>query len=160
MIFGPRPYKISPMYRVLYSCCIDVFDSNKNSLTNYLLIEKFGESLVDKLNKYAFNELIETMIYDFKMLVNDSSYDDAKTNILTMDRINELTKIFNKNDNTQTNVQSITFRIPETLVAEIKYLKKTTLGEVIELSIANFINNIDEQFYELILMSFKHSKFN
>jgi hypothetical protein len=156
MTLPPKVYKILPSYRVLYEICIDILKEEKSTFTYALLKKMLGIQKTKELSQYDFNELIEVMINNLEKEINETSYLKVENKIKTNSRLKEISLIFENiciNDSKRTY---ITFRISESLIEKIQNLKYNYIGEVIELAIGLFIIQLEQEIFELILLTLEH----
>lgn len=152
--FPSKTFKVNPMFRMMYHSCIDVVSEKKTPLTEALLEKEIGKDNVLALQLYEFNDLIEKMIYDLKKELNTSSYDDVLHYVRTHDRYIEMLRAY-QTKNTINNLVMFSVRIPQVIVEEVYKLKRTTLGEVIELSIGLYIVTCSDTIFTYTLLAFK-----
>lgn len=157
MAYPSKTFKVNPMYRMIYHSCIDVVSENKTPLTEALLEKEIGRDNVLALQLYEFNDLIEKMIYDLKKELSTTSYDDILHYIRTHDRYIQMLRVY-RTKNTSNNLVMFSVRIPKVIIDEVYMLKRTTLGEVIELSIGLYFVNCSETIFKYTMLSFQQLK--
>ncbi|CAI6330754.1 hypothetical protein [Bacillus subtilis] len=157
MTFPSKSFKVFPLYRILYEACIDVVGKEKSTLLKVLLRKFIGIKEANSLNRYDFNELIAEMIDNLEKEIEKSSYEEVKMNTHTNERMINIRKHYHKQPRTSA-LTHISFRISKETISKIKLLKTTTLGEVIELAIANYIVSTEKQVYDLIYLTFINSE--
>lgn len=150
-----KTFKIHPMFRMLYQSSIDVVSDEKSPLTKALLEKEIGKEKLKELQKFDFNELIVHMINELKSKVQETSYDDVTVDIRLHERYFQLQEIYKRKNNSN-NLIMLSFRIPDYVIDEVYKLKKTTLGEVIELAIGLYVTTCEELIYDLICLAFEN----
>ena len=155
MNFPSKTFKIHPMFRMLFHCCIDVVSEEKSPLTQALLEKEIGVERANKLRQHEFNHLFAHMVKKFSKAISESSYDDISFQIRFDERYAKLIESFRRKQ-TSTNLTMISFRIPDTVINEVRAMKRTKLGEVVELAIAWYALQCDELTFDLIYLAFEH----
>jgi hypothetical protein len=159
MTYSSKTFKIKPMYRMLYQSCIDVVGQDKSPLMTALLEKEIGYEKALSLQLYDFNELFEKMVFSLKKEVYEGSYDDVEFFIHHHDRVLIVKEIFEAKL-VPSNMTILSFRIPEVIVEEIHKLKRTTLGDVVELAIGLYLCRCDDVTFNLIKLSYETLKNN
>ena len=155
MVFSSKPFKVRPIYKILYQSCIDVVSKKKSPLTKALLEKEIGIEKSNELLQFKNNELITHMIYSFKNQINMTSYESYSI-FLKLHKRHESLKKLAREKEIPTNLEVISFRIPQDVTEEIYLMKTTTVSEIIELSILNYLITCDEDTYRLIMLSFQY----
>lgn len=140
---------------MLYQSSIDVVSQDKSPLTRALLEKEVGKDKLNELQQYEFNELIEKMIYDLKKEVYEASFEDVSFFVHYNDRILIIKDLY-RQMNVPPDMTIISFRIPDIIVEEVYKLKKTTLGEIVELAIGLFLCRCDDITFDLIRLAFQY----
>lgn len=154
MVYASKSYKVQTFYRLLYSCTYDVLDATKSPLLKAYLIKDIGQDAASKLDKYSFNGLFEKMVEQLKETIENSDYVEVSRKVRFDDRY-QLLRAIEKPEMDLQEHTIMNFRIDKSTISDIQYMKRVTLGEVIELSIMNFIVNCDQKTFDLIVLSYK-----
>jgi hypothetical protein len=154
-IYRPnKTYKIHSFYIKLFDACLSIYDRDK--LTEYLIKEYFKYDNITKLPKYNKIELFEYMVDE---MVKSQKPLTQLLSVLNETRIQELLDIYFKNGNLEKDKWRTAFnvRTSEYYKKLINELSKEldTISEVIELTIAYYINNCSESHFNLIKFSFE-----
>ncbi|MFS0783380.1 hypothetical protein [Bacillus sp. 1P06AnD] len=147
MNYPSKTFKIQAKYKKLFQVCLDVVSRDKSELTSALLKEKIGLVNFNLLPTYDFNELISTMIYNLKILVDKSSYNEVKSFIQHHEKVSEILPYLSSISNHLTGLH---VRVSNDISKIVYQLKKETLGEVIELAILWFVIQSSKETYNLI----------
>ncbi|MEQ2529117.1 hypothetical protein WMO40_20800 [Bacillaceae bacterium CLA-AA-H227] len=152
-MYPSKTYKVRPLYSVLYQVCSELLSDKKNILLKSLLIQQLGVDRTQELSLFSFNQLITKMVHDLKGNLDRSSYPEVKDNVFNQDRFKTILKEFTDLHGPSSVLTHITFRVEEEVVNTIAALKHKTLGDVIELAIANYIVSCEDDIYKLILQA-------
>ncbi|MEK6190598.1 MAG: hypothetical protein N2A99_06380 [Carnobacterium alterfunditum] len=155
MTNSSKSYKVQLFYRILYSCSFDVLNKNKSPLLQAFLQKELGIEKASSLNCFHYSELIEQMITDFSGNVSTSDYLDVAIKIRFNERYLTLRNIA-KEKEISTEQIIVNFRMGKEYVKDIYQIRHTTLGDVIEKSIALYVVSCDEITYELIRFAFEN----
>ncbi|MGG1021164.1 hypothetical protein ABE151_17555 [Bacillus paralicheniformis] len=155
MTYPSKTYKVFPLYRILFDCCIDVVREDKSTLLKVLLRKFLGIKKAQTLNRYQYNEFAQEIVEQLEREISKTSYDDVKFKVATNQRMVDIRRRYNRISRTN-ELTTIHFRVPKETILKIRSLKNTTLGEVVELAIGNYIITCEEHVYELILLTFEN----
>ncbi|MED5094547.1 hypothetical protein [Bacillus safensis] len=158
MTYPSKTYKVFPLYRILFECCIEVVREDKSKLLNILLQKFLGEKVANSLNLYQYNEFVVKIIDELERNIHQTSYDHVKFNIATSQRMIEIRQFYNLTQR-DSELTRVSFRIPKETINKVQHLKTYTLGEVIELAVGNYITTCDDHIFELILLTFKNYEY-
>ncbi|TMN22723.1 hypothetical protein [Lentibacillus cibarius] len=156
-IHKPVSYKIYPLFKYIFDSCTDVF-STQSFLANALIRESdlFIADEVEEIPAFHKSHLFEKMCDDIKTLDNPIHFEQT-TDVYSTERIIELKKVMTEH-NLKWNDDKISLmlRVLPNYTNFLSGFTNATIGQVVELAIANFINNCSEFQFKLIKMTFKN----
>ena len=151
---GPKSYRIYQSYKVLFESCIDVF-GKRTALADALINRLFSSNQIEDVPTYTKAILVEKMIDDIR--TKEIPYDELKKEV-NSERMQLIKDRIRENNMDPGGVREyIHFRILPGYRDFIQDYSVDTLGEVIELAIANFVNGCTEFEFELIEISFSYN---
>lgn len=144
-----KAYRIHEEYKILFEACVEIY-SNKSDLILNLMktgknidVEKL--ELIPTLNKFP---LLEKMLDELKAL--DKPIEELRTLKGYPKASKLLAYYYGRFGNNAINSVLIQTRIFPEYKNFIKSFSAKRLGEVLELAIVNFINNMNDFEYELL----------
>lgn len=154
-LHDPKSYRIYRLYKVLFESCVDVF-GKRTALSDALINRLFDSKEIEELPTYTKAILVETMLDQLQELNKPKS--DLGDSIYSP-RMKLLRQKMIDNGIEWDGVREyIHFRIlPNYRDFIQEYAEDDFLGEVIELAVANFINNCSEFEFNLIEISFLYN---
>lgn len=139
-----KVFKVKREYRLIYNAIYEVLNIEKSPLLKAMLIEELGEDEAKKLNQHTFNSLLTSMIDS--LIKQNYKNKDHMTISEKMSDIYAITDQIIENH----NLIPISFRLEQEVINRIYSFQPTKLGEVIEMAIINFINDIDDDVLALV----------
>ncbi|WP_430510675.1 hypothetical protein [Gottfriedia solisilvae] len=151
--YPSKTYRISPFYYKLFYSILSIHKRDK--LLNYFFKDhvEFKDGL--DLPIYDKNELITMFIEQIYPFYNSKK---LPTHLFFDNRLKDIIKIYNKLDDENIRVP-FNVRISPSTINQISNLSKinsmSTIGEVIEMAITNYICNCPDSYYKLVKKVFE-----
>ncbi|WP_025731391.1 hypothetical protein [Heyndrickxia ginsengihumi] len=149
-------YRILPFFNTIFYSCYTIYQRDR--LTEYLLRNYFQSDEILSMPIMKKGELLELMINNTFKFNSKQSIESLRENF-NSDRILELREIFIKHgEKIKENRIPFTVRITAELKESITKFEEVydidTVGEIIEISIAAFIENCPEIHYQMFKMAY------
>lgn len=151
-----KTYKIYPLFSHSFSSCLSILQRDR--FTDILIKKVFNYEQIPPLSTISKSEFLEDIINDIKSVPSIMDlhflYDHPRMNVL---------KKLLAEQEIVWNSSRIPFNArihPDTIQTITELAVGTeTIGEVIELAIANYIRKMDEAHFELIRFIFEYEDF-
>lgn len=147
----PKSYRVYLSYKLIFESCVDVF-GKRTALSDALINRLFNNEDIEERPTYTKAVLVEKMIDSLSESTNDSLNTAHNSK-----RMKTLKETMHQHNLEWGGVREyVHFRI---LPAYRDYIKKypaDLIGEVVELAIANFINDCTDFEFKLIEISFSY----
>lgn len=129
---------------------------NRDNLSDYLIRKYYNFNDIPKLDKYNQSDLLEHMILEVKDVINSKESIEEIMNNSRMIHLREYYRY--KRIDIDSPRKSLVIRISDEINQLILGLsnKTRTIGEVIELAIANHINKASDSYYDLITFTIQN----
>lgn len=151
----PKSYKVFRLYKYIFNSCVEVF-GKRSPLAEAFIRETYEQEGKDisSLPTYTKGQFIEVLIDG--LLEHEKPVEYLLDN-LNSERVSELRDILVKNGMEANQFREyIAFRVLPIYRDHIENLAvKRPLGEVVEVAIANLINNCTQVEYQLIKKTFR-----
>ncbi|MCM3032951.1 hypothetical protein ACWCQ1_51560 [Streptomyces sp. NPDC002144] len=153
-LHDPKSYRIYRLYKILFESCVDVF-GKRTGLSDALINRLFESNEIEELPTYTKAILVEKMLDELQNINKPKS---ELIESLSSPRMKLVKQTMIDNGLEWDGVREyIHFRILPNYRDFIQTYADDTLGEVIELAIANFINNRTDFEFNLIEISFSYN---
>jgi len=150
---APKTYRIYRLYKFVFESCLDVF-GKRDPLTNALIKKFFNDEEIEDIPTYTKAILVEKMLDELQK--HEKPMEDLN-HILNNERLKKLKKYMVEQKLEWDGVREyIHFRILPAYRDFISSYATGVIGEVLELAIANFLNDCTEFEFRLIEISFRY----
>lgn len=151
--YPSKTYKILPLYSRIFYAILPVY--SRDGLTEYLIEQSFNYEKIYDLPRLNKNEFVEYIIAEFnkepsKILDKEAIYTHKR--MLEIKQMTDFDEYIDFNKRIEFNVRMSGEK--KKIVNNLSENTKT-IGEVLELCIANFIINCDETCYDIFKLSYK-----
>lgn len=152
---GPKSYRIYRIYKFIFNSCVEVF--GKRSPLALALIEAMNDTdkdIIGELPTYTKGQLIEVMIDSLKK--HEKPLSELRY-LTETPRIKELLSIMDEYGVEWGGVRVFfALRILPVYRTYIEQYSDSAIGEVLEVAVANFLNEITEFEFDLVKKTFTY----
>lgn len=149
-----KTYKVLPFYTLLFSSIVMIHQ--REIINDFVIRDYLNYNKLDKIPKLIRPELVEKMVND---LLDSELPIEPLSSRFSSERIAELKKMTHEVGLNLSNTYRIPFnvRLNTNMVDKIQELHRDhteKLGEIIELSIANYVLEAEEDYFNNVLKFF------